>query len=69
MRKICRICLVRKMKKFFSKDQSQEDGLSTQCKQCCSDYRKQLRTIHKQKALEKRCERIESSKDFFVSFE
>lgn len=57
------------MEKFFSKDQSQEDGLSTQCKECCSMYRKQLRLIHKQKEIEKRMSRFESSKDFSVSFD
>lgn len=32
-------------------------------------YRKQLRLIHKQKEIEKRMSRFESSKDFSVSFD
>jgi hypothetical protein len=57
------------MGKFFSKDQSQDDGLSSQCKECCSLYRKQLREIHKERELKEFKNRIELFKDFSVSFD
>jgi hypothetical protein len=66
MRKVCAGCNVRKMAKFFSRDNSKDDGYSMKCKQCCSAYRKQLRIKHKNAAAKERQEKVV---DFFVSFD
>ena len=66
MRKVCIVCGVRKMIKFFSKDSSRDDELSVKCKNCCSAYRKSLRIKHKVEELKKRQEK---QSDFNVSFD
>tara|TARA_R110002126_G_scaffold214662_1_gene360896 strand:- start:2063 stop:2263 length:201 start_codon:yes stop_codon:yes gene_type:complete len=66
MRKICKACLSKKLEKFFSIDNSREDGLSVMCKSCSSAYRKKLRNRHKAES-QTICQ--EKASNFYVTFD
>jgi hypothetical protein len=65
--KLCRICYETKPFSFFSKNITTYDGLSHMCRECCSAYRKWLRSKEKKK--KNGVHYSHQAVDFSVSFE